>query len=231
MQISTAYALRSSYIAVCKDGVTSYGGSQRWSADPAIRKYGCGVIACADLQLYLQRSGRPTGITAGEGETIPHAVYDALTRRLKATHFHLIPGAGLNCFLLVLGLNRIFRAGGVPLRASWGVRREHLWPAVRKMLDADIPVILCIGHNFPKIWEKHQLSLYQHSADDYRGACAVKSHYVTATAIDGEWLRISSWGREYYIRREEFSQYMNSDSNGFLSNIVYIKETGKAAKP
>ena len=228
-----AYALRHNYIAVRRDGAVSCGGSQRWSADPAMQKWGCGVIACTDLLLYLQRSGRPLGLRdpAGEDGTIPHADYDALTRRLKSAYFPLIPGAGLNCFLLVAGLNRIFRARGLSLRAAWGVRREHLWPAVRKMLDEDIPVILCIGHNFPKIWEKQQVTLYQQAAEDYRSACCVKSHYVTATAVDDQWLRISSWGREYFIRREEFTRYMTADSCGFLSNIVYIKETGKGSNP
>lgn len=49
------HALNGEYISVLRNGVLSYGGSQRWSDSGALRQCGCGVIAAPDLLLYLRQ--------------------------------------------------------------------------------------------------------------------------------------------------------------------------------
>lgn len=55
-------------------------------------------------------------------------------------------------------------------------------------------------------------------------------HYVTVTALIKDevtgriMLRISSWGRQYYINYEEYRDYIESIGGTFTSSIVYIKE-------
>ncbi len=49
------HALNGEYISVLRNGVLSYGGSQRWLDSGALRQCGCGVIAAPDLLLYLRQ--------------------------------------------------------------------------------------------------------------------------------------------------------------------------------
>ena len=58
----------------------------------------------------------------------------------------------------------------------------------------------------------------------YRSSSA-KSHYVSVTGLDGEWARISSWGREYYINCREYDDFVLRHSSPLFSNILYIKPT------
>lgn len=49
------HARNGEYISVLRNGVLSYGGSQRWLDSGALRQCGCGVIAALDLLLYLRQ--------------------------------------------------------------------------------------------------------------------------------------------------------------------------------
>ena len=42
--------------------------------------------------------------------------------------------------------------------------------------------------------------------------------------MDDEWLRISSWGRLYYLKRSEFEEYVHKYSLGFTSNILLVEK-------
>ena len=94
------------------------------------------------------------------------------------------------------------------------------------MLSADLPVILAVGPNFPAVWMKERLRFFVKSKNGvFRPGTATKSHYVTVTGMDEDWLRISSWGSEYYISRREYEDYVHRHSNPLFSNILYIKKT------
>jgi hypothetical protein len=43
------------------------------------------------------------------------------------------------------------------------------------------------------------------------------------TGLDDTHLRIASWGREYYISRQEFERYAARDSTRLFSNIVWLR--------
>ena len=43
--------------------------------------------------------------------------------------------------------------------------------------------------------------------------------------IDEQWLRISSWGREYYINRKEYERYTKENSSFAFSNLIYLRRT------
>lgn len=45
--------LKNAYVSVLHQGKPSYGGSQMWFDNKTLRRYGCGLIAAADLLLYL----------------------------------------------------------------------------------------------------------------------------------------------------------------------------------
>lgn len=219
--------LKHPYIAVEKDGIISYGGSQTWSDGKVMRRCGCGVIGSMDILIYLSKyhSDCRSGDFPDEllWDVIREEVYDKYSHRLSRRYMPLMPPVGMNGITLVLGLNLFFRRYKMPVYARWGVRRSELWNNIENMLSEDIPVILSIGPNFPRVWQKNKAALYEKHYDDHpHKAASTHSHFLTVTGIDDEWLQVSSWGRRFYISRREYEEYVSQHSNGILSSIVYI---------
>ena len=78
----------------------------------------------------------------------------------------------------------------------------------------------------PAVWKKDRLPFYSRRDDgSFVRSSSAKSHYVSVTGLDDEWARISSWGREYYIRRSEYDDFVKRHSSQVFSNILYIKRT------
>ena len=204
------------YISVQHDRLRSFGGDQRRAQKAITRKCGCGVIACADLLLYLEH--RPLPVAAAD--------YNALAEELRRRYLPLLPRFGINGLLLTLGLNRCLRSRSIHLRATWGVRPGRLQRCIGGMLARDLPVILAIGPNFPLFWRRKKLTLYKTASDgSRRPAGSTCAHYVTVTAMDDEWLHISSWGEAYSIRWAEYRDYVKRCSSWLVSNIVCLRPT------
>lgn len=218
--------LRSAYIAVMKERQLSYGGNQSWAAQKTIRKYGCGVIAGTDLLFYLHIHkeychGREFLSAQGVQDFYG---YMELVRTMKRKYFPLIPGFGISGWFLCLGVNRYFIRNRIPLKASFGISGKNIWNKTRTMLVHDIPVLLAIGPNFPIPLKKHKLALYKKKGREFVEACKVCAHYVIVTGVEGEWLKISTWGEAYYINIQEYDTYVNRYSSSFVSNVLYIKK-------
>lgn len=222
------HRLRHAVCAVDNNGLLTYGGSQLLSDSAVIKKCGCGVVAAADLFIYahrfrvgchcdmFDRLGRVLGVPLNE--------YNSVLRALSRRYFPLTPPFGINGLGLVCGMNLYFMTHSWSLRAQWGVRYRELWQSIESMLDDDIPVIIAVGPNMPRFWQDNRLGLYTRLPDgNYKRIGAVKAHYMTVTAIDDDYLTVSSWGRKYYISRCEYDAYTRAYSNGLLCNIVYIK--------
>lgn len=220
--------LRHPYPTIQKDSCTAWGGNQGWLRDDASQRCGCGLVAAADLLLYLHRWGKDRNTRffreapGPEQGPIPADIYDYYVQRLRKRYFPILPPFGLNAFLLAAGMNRFFRREGLPFHARWGVSGSRFWGTIRSMLSRDLPVILCIGINFPLPWGKAQLSLYTRTGEDYRRTTAVRAHYVTITGLDDQWMRIASWGQEYYILRADYERYRREHSCGLYSNILAL---------
>ena len=211
-------SLRGTYPRVRNDGRLTYGGSQMLAESKLIRGCGCGPVAALDLLHYLC-----------DGDDAPPLPLDHYNKELESlcrSYFPLIPQSGINGLMLALGVNRLFLRRHLPCRAVWAVSGSRLWERVREMLVNDLPVILSIGPNFPAVWKKDRLPFYSRRDDgSYVRSSSAKSHYVTVTGLDDEWARISSWGREYYIRRSEYDDFVKRHSSQVFSNILYIKRT------
>ena len=205
------------------DGSFSYGGSQMASPDRIMRRCGCGVVAAADLLLYLHRYHQPLPLLEGVGETLTQGEYETLLQQLRRCYLPLFYPVGMNGLTLALGLKRIFRKNGLMLSVRWDVSEKLIWARMEEMLGRDIPVILSIGPNFPRLWKKGKETLYRMDSGDPRRAAEVRAHYVTVTGLDEKWLRISSWGKEYYLSRLEYERYRADFSSALVSNIVYIR--------
>lgn len=219
--------LKYPYISVERQGVLSYGGCQTWSESKTMSRCGCGVVSSLDLILYLadRHPECPAEGIAKEllFDVIREKAYDDACRRLSRGYMPLVYPFGMNGLTLSLGLELYFRRHGFPYSARWGVRRSRLWSAVEEMLEQDIPVILSIGPNFPRVWENKTAALYTRRPDGSGyPAAATHSHFLNVTGMDDRWLTVSSWGRKYYISKAEYEQYVSASSNGLFSSIVYI---------
>ncbi|MBQ1270712.1 MAG: hypothetical protein IIY11_03545 [Clostridia bacterium] len=209
-------------------GVT-YGGNQRYSRQNYVKKSGCGVIASCDLLLYLSdhRGDCKNGFFADalRDNRLTLEEYNDLADRLRRHYLPVVPNYGINGFSLAIGLNAYFMRYKLPFTARWGVGKGRLWSAIDEMLSKDLPVIFSIGNQFPRFWRKDKLGLYPApDRENHRHATATRAHYVTVTAADENWLRISSWGGEYYISKAEYCRFVDEHSNYLFSNILYLKE-------
>ncbi len=210
--------LRKPLPRVLKDNRISNGGNQMWSDKTVIRNCGCGPVAALDLLHYLSDGGNQAPISV--------EYYNAELRGLCRWYLPLIPHSGINGITLAMGLNRLFRERGLPYHAVWAWSGSRLWSRVEEMLQRDLPVILSIGPNFPSIWQKEKLPFYIRRSDgSFIPAAAIQSHYVTVTGLDENWAQISSWGREYFINRQEYDDFVKNHSTFLFSNIVYVKPT------
>ena len=218
----SVHALKNEFISVRKEGIISYGGNQTWSENAVIRRCGCGVIGSLDLLLYLDRYNK--GGQAPETRPIPLKEYDRMCMELSRRYLPLLPPFGTNGAALALGVNRVFARYNMPFRASWQLSSSKMMGKVESMLDADIPVILSIGANFPLFWQDNRVTLYsKDSLGRMHRASSTKAHYVTVTGSEPNDLRISSWGREYYINKGEYFSYIHQHSNSIISNILMIE--------
>ncbi len=134
---------------------------------------------------------------------------------------------------------------------KWSLTYYDMMEAMEEMLSHDFPVIFAIGPNTPNLWGKKGIRLYQQYEVEIPKELAasigtdfltetgaliryksvkenINGHYVTVTGIIKDpvtstiMLRISSWGKEYYIHYEEYRDYINDHGGTYTSSIVYI---------
>ena len=224
------FQLKNPYVSVSNGPLVSYGGNQMSSENKTERSVGCGVVAALDLVLYLSHyhlSSDHNGIKMLFPEQWPldQRQYLSLLRLFRKKYIPLIPGHGINGLSLALGLNALFLKHRLPFLAVWGVPYAKLWSSIREMLEQDIPVVFSVGPNFPAFWRHEKLRFYVQRTDGaYVPGPQTHAHYVTITGMDEEWLRISSWGKKYYISRREYIEYVRKHSTRLVSNILYIRK-------
>ena len=220
--------LQHPYISVDLHGKPSYGGGQQFSSDPMIRRCGCGIIAATDLLLYLS-AWHPQGAADYfdgllDSWPIPFPAYTTCISRMNQRYFPMIPYAGINGLMLMAGVQRFFHEQEMPYSARWCFLPGSLWSRTESMLWLDIPVVMSVGPNFPQIWGNRRVSFYMKTGDGgFHPAGGAKQHYFTVTGMDRDWLRISSWGRLYYINRQDFEEYLHRYSLSFVSNVLLVE--------
>ncbi len=207
---------------VTSDFRNYYGGSQFLYPTERERTSGCGIAGAADIVLYLR------ALETGDYSVSVQEFLDISGEIRK--YIPIIPGRGVNSFILAGGLNRYFKKHGMGLKARWKITRFRKWEKLEKMLEADLPVILAIGNNFPFVWGRKELNLYIPDADSkdreekvynkYQGVCG---HFVVVTGIEDNCLTVSSWGKKLFINLDEYNRYVSRHSIHIYSNILEIK--------
>lgn len=193
------------------DGRVFYGGAQRWFGKKYVRTSGCGIIAAANLILYLQ----------GKHE-ITVAEYMELAEELKK-RILMIPYLGMNALMLSISMNGLLKRYGIKKKVFPKLTPIGFFKKTEKLIAAGIPVIMAIGRDFPLIWRKSRLGLYSENNGVKHRVKDVSAHFVTITGIDDEWLTVSSWGQKLYISRKELSDFAWKKSTWILTNIIEIK--------
>ena len=222
--------IKNSYVCVLNGSEPSYGGNQMCSPDKAIARCGCGGVAALDLLLYLDRYHCAESVPEfraarqdGASLVLSNERYQILLKKLIRKYLPVIPPFGMNGVTLAAGVNLFFHRHKMPYRARWGVSGKRTWESAKEMLDKDIPVIMAVGPNFPFFWQNHKAAFYSETPDGgLHCAAQVKAHFVVLTGIDSELLKISSWGRIYYLKRREFEDYVRRYSINYFSSILYI---------
>ena len=204
------------------DRAKYYGGSQYFFKTGREQTCGCGIAGAVDVLLYREalQTGKFTFSTQDFLE---------MAENIRK-YIPIIPGRGVNSFILASGLNRYFRKKGISLRAHWKITRHNKWEELENRLKKDIPVILAIGNNFPNVWGKKKLNLYVPDTKNknpeekvYKKQQGVNGHFVVVTAIEDNCLTVSSWGRKYFINIDEYDRYVAKHSIHLYSNILVIK--------
>ncbi|MDF2906954.1 MAG: hypothetical protein K0R34_2275 [Herbinix sp.] len=142
---------------------------------------------------------------------------------------------------------------GLGLKASWkwSLNYYDMYELIEEMLWKDFPVILAIGPNTPNLWGKKGIPFYELKEIDYQEPKEnpqetteeaskpyyyhaiqqnINGHYVMVTGLIKDevtgriMLRISSWGKQYYINYEEYRDYVDNTGGTFTSSMIYIKE-------
>ena len=221
------FCLRHPFPAL-SDGVRSYyGGNQRLLDRPYVQKAGCGVICAANILLYLGRYAEGCGegpfAELAQQDPIPAADFGRCCDALQKRYMPVLPRFGLTGFQLTWGFNRYCRRYHIPYRMRWQLKNKGFWENIQSMLEDDIPVTLAIGPNFPAFWGRHKLRFHVWRQERFHPATATKAHFVTITGMDEEWLRISSWGKEYFISRREYNDYVKGHSAYLVSNIGLVR--------
>ena len=219
--------------AIMREQTIIHGGNQSWLPKKYVQKSGCGLIAGTDLLLYFSRykKGCRTelfGELPSDGTPVSSEVYSRLTDRMRKRFFPVLPGLGMSGWALMVGVNLYFLRFHLSLRACWRPAGPKLWKHMEEMLSKNIPVPMAIGQNIPFPWTNHRLAFYMKKTDGtYAEVCRVKAHFVTVTGMDDSWLRITSWGRGYYINRKEYEEYIKKYSSMLVCGILTVKKRRK----
>lgn len=230
------YLTNRDYVRIKNFNTVSYGGNQKWCKSSSMQKKGCGVIAMADLAIYLAEQNPRMMTEDIMSISKPNGLYnknDYLEYIRKFYHKYVtIPtGNGLTGFGMMCAMNRYFMSCGLRLKASWKLMLsdESMMMHIVRQLERNIPVIISIGPNTPNIWGKTGISFYveQDGSLIESRRKDVKSHYVTVTGVRTidrrQYLVISSWGREYLMDYDEYREYVLKTGGRITSSMLLIK--------
>ncbi len=225
-----------------------------YSKDYILHNYGCGTIATADMFLYLalQSDKLQSPITASvlqDDSQIKYETYASYVRNINDAYTktkRFIAVLGPKIAAAINSYSEEFHLG---LKASWklGLTYYDMYDLMEEMLKQDIPVILSIGPNTPDLWGKKGIPFYEKKEIEYQDTMEdasdrkkpyyyqvkqnnINGHYITVTGIIKDeitgqiMLRISSWGKQYYINYEEYRDYIENESGTFTSSIVRVRK-------
>ena len=233
-----------SYVKIVNGAQNSYGGSQMWFApnetargSKRLTGGGCGLIAMSDFPLYWGRQNRNLcpGLVKAllENEAPDKEPYMRYVRTIDRNFLPVLPAVGVNGFQLSLAMNLFFLRNKLPLRASWKcfLSSPGMLGRMTEMLQNDLPVIFSVGPNTPWIFGKKSIGMYKpENNGELKKVDQVSRHYVMLTGIAAgpkagqTLLKISSWGRSYFLDYDEYREYVRKTGDTITSSMIYIRK-------
>lgn len=217
-----------------------------------IALYGCGIIATSDLFLYLtitrpyKKASLAFKAVDKKGNLLREK-YLEFVSQVNKQYVYVFPKVGIPNIELVIALNRYFFDHQMEYKARLGYLTDEkkLLQKMIMMLQRDLPIILLIGMPMPQllyhtVWSKKNIGIpfytqiKEKDIISYKVATSslVKGHFVVVTGIliDKEatdkkykvMLRISSWGKEYYMSYYEYCQFEMKYGVSLQGSIIHI---------
>ena len=218
-------------------GELSYGGDQSWfyyenedEGNLLIEDAGCGLIAMADLFLYFTNKDDEynTDLTTYCKKNKQSIyIYDTYYKYIEEVNstYDLLRDYGILGTSLSSAIDDYL---GNSYKAKWGMSKDKIKPRIKEMLKNDIPVIISVGRtlNGDYIYPYTKFSNEYYTYDvEIETHFMVVTGYIKDKIMNYEWLKVSSWGKEFYIDYDEYIEFIESGvGRNITSNIVYIEE-------
>lgn len=226
------------YISIQHNGVKSYGGNQSWwiKDNPLIYEEGCGIISMCDLELYVKmRKMEYEDCSLGDKhatvKTMTYWEYKSYIDQAGESRYRLSFGRkGKNVGLLPITMVKGLKTDDHLHEMIHGRFKSVKWaPAVNSsktkeyiidMLSRDIPVVA----SYYVLNKNNKLDLYSYNPKtlSMKAENNIKGHYFNITGYgvlgDKEYLKVSSWGKKYYISYDEWAKKLS-----VFSNILFVK--------
>ncbi len=207
------------FIPIIRNQTSYYGGSQAWweKYDSRVSSFGCGIIAMCNTELYLNQQNK-------EAEISDEEYIDYVNRRKQEDYAlfkgRLLSWLGLLPHKMKRGIKKYYQSKGMKIRSVWAptLRKYKLLEFICEMLEKNLPVTASY-FAFKKIF----FYQYDEKENNMKQVNSCKAHYFNITGLI-EWQEISyfvvsSWGKEYYIKVEDWMRHRSC-----FSNILYIRE-------
>ncbi|CCY52981.1 uncharacterized protein BN781_01385 [Coprococcus sp. CAG:782] len=230
------HLLNKDYIKIKNMNIVSYGGNQTWLERKHLSNYGCGIVAMADLSIYLAEQNPNMMTDAIRKISKPKGCYNkndylAYVELFYKRYVHFTMPTGITGLGIQNVMNVYFMLHDIGLKATWKVflSSTEMMKEIRHLIRKNKPVILSIGPNSPNVWGKEGVKFYLNKDGKMVQSVKnnVKSHYVVVTGVETigrvEYLVVSSWGKKYYINYKEYREYIKKHGSSLTSSILYIK--------
>lgn len=234
--MSDTYLTGKNYVKIKNMNLVSYGGNQSWCSSKKMQKVGCGVVAMADLTIYLAEQNPSMMTDAIRKISKPKGLYNKhdyleYVRFFYVHYVIMLMRKGMLGTALKHTMNRYFMLNDIGLKAKWKMFQsdDAMLNDICHLLRKNKPVILSIGPNRYNPFGKKGVRFYVEKDGALRDSMRepVHSHYVTVTGVTeikgNEYLVVSSWGKKYYINYKEYRHYVNTEGDKMTSGLLYIQ--------
>ena len=236
-----------SYIEIPDEAGASYGGSQMWfppdgaKTDRTMRKGACGLIAAADILLYVARREKLSlaPVTGSPQPLVPSSrtSYVELIRKLRR-RYPVFPRIGSLNIELPVFMNSALKRMGSRTRLHWCLlpTKKNVLKHVQASVEKDLPVILLISWKLLPFTKMQGVPFYTfHNGSPVKITGPIRAHFVTVTGIRQPedpalplFYEISSWGRKYFINSDELAAYTRGACLPLTGSLFYLKTRDKA---
>ena len=222
--------LKGQYIQIVNEQgrVIGNGSNQEWFSDKPwcnVKGQGCGIIAALDACYHISGNNR---VDKDEyGKRIESFLKCNPLSKLYMHQFFGKYALGLTPWQICRYINQCLKGS---YKACYNGRYGHddMLEKMEEMLDNDIPVIWSLY----RMGKKITLYSYKAVTREYIPIAYTNSHYVNAIAVTHDasdvhktMVKISSWGKLYYIDYDEYLEYVKGSLiSSVCSNIILIKK-------